>query len=102
MAKEGTWVNHLFVQVTAWYLGLDIQILTTSATQNSPFIFIYGNVNKTEEPAPGPPILIGNYTNIHYQSLVPFICELNDEKKEYQSKCVISKKSHRKEETQPK
>ena len=77
MAKDGTWVNHLFVQVTAWYLGLDIHILTTSASQNSPYIFVYGNLNNTEEPAHGPPLLIGNYTNVHYQSLLPLMNELN-------------------------
>ena len=67
MAKEGIWVNHLFVQVTAWYLNLDIQILTTSATPTCPFIYIYGDINKPDEPARGPPVLIGNYTNVHYQ-----------------------------------
>ena len=50
-------------------------------------------MNKTEEPALGPPILIGNYTNVHYQSLLPLINESN-EKQEHQSKCLISKKNH--------
>ena len=92
MEKDGVWENHLFVQVTAWYLGLDIQILTTSATEKSPFIFIYCNINKPEEPAPGPTILIGNYTNIHYQSLLPIMDESN-RRKEKQPKCVIVTKT---------
>ena len=71
MASDGIWVNHLFIQVTAWYLGLDIKILTTSATPGNNFIFISGNIDKVEEPGPGPPLIIGNYTNIHYQSLLP-------------------------------
>ena len=75
MAKEGVWVNHLFVQVTAWYLGLDIQILTTSATPKCPFIYIYGDIKKPDESATGPSLLIGNYTNVHYQSLLPLIQE---------------------------
>ena len=31
MGKDGTWVDSVFVQVTAWFLGLDIKILTTSS-----------------------------------------------------------------------
>ena len=46
MARDGIWVNHLFIQVTAWYLGLDIKILTTSATPGNNFIFIYGNIDE--------------------------------------------------------
>ena len=27
MAKDGTWVDHIFIQMTAWYMALDILIL---------------------------------------------------------------------------
>ena len=70
MAKDGTWVDHMFVQVTAWFLNLDIMILTSSSLPNSPFIFIDGNMNNVPEDMKGPPILLGNYTNVHYQSLI--------------------------------
>ena len=69
--KEGTWVDSAFIQVTAWYIGLDIQILTTSSKPDNPFIIISGNINNPLEKSGGPPILIGNYTNVHYQSLLP-------------------------------
>ena len=92
MAMDGIWVNHIFVQVTAWYLGLDIQIVTTSASPESPFIYIYGYINKLDEPAPGPPVLIGNYTNVHYQSLLPFIQESTRQP----SKCKIAKGEEKK------
>ena len=70
MAQDGTWVDHMFVQVTAWFLNLDIMILTSSSLPNSPFIFIDGNMNNVPEDMKGPPILLGNYTNVHYQSLI--------------------------------
>ena len=71
MEQEGIWVEHLFVQMTAWYFELDINILTTSSKLPKPFIVISGNANQIPNFVSGPPILIGNYTNIHYQSLVP-------------------------------
>ena len=71
MGKTGTWVDSTFVQVTAWFIGLDILILTTSSRKDDPFIRMIGNQNNPEEPAVGPQLLIGNYTNVHYQSLLP-------------------------------
>ena len=69
MAKDGTWVDHMFVQMTAWYMELDILIVTSSSTPEAPFILISGDIHKSGKTN-GPPILIGNHTNIHYQSLV--------------------------------
>ena len=71
MVQEGCWVDSVFVQMTAWFLGLDILILTTSATKTRPFIRITGNVTNALEFSSGPPLLIGNYLNVHYQSLLP-------------------------------
>ena len=72
MAQDGTWVDHIFIQIIAWYMELDILILTTSSKPESPFIFISGNMNNIPAFAPSrPPLLLGNYTNIHYQSLLP-------------------------------
>jgi hypothetical protein len=71
MGHEGTWVDSVFVQVTAWYMGLDIQILTTSATPKNPFILVTGNITNTQVSSAGPSLLLGNYTNVHYQSLLP-------------------------------
>ena len=71
MAKDKTWVDSHFVQLTAWYIELDILILTPSSKRGNPFIKIQGNISNMEENASGPPLLLGNYTNIHYQSLLP-------------------------------
>ena len=70
MSQDGTWVDHMFVQVTAWYMELDILILTTSSLPNNPFIYINGNLDNDPGVTSGPPLLIGNYTNVHYQSLL--------------------------------
>ena len=71
MAQDGTWVDHMFVQMIAWYMELDILILTTSSLPENPFIYISGNINKNSKGDKGPPLLLGNYTNVHYQSLLP-------------------------------
>ena len=71
MGKEGTWVDSVFVQVTAWFIGLDMKILTTSSTPSHPFVMVNGDINDPSTASSGPPLLLGNYTNVHYQSLLP-------------------------------
>ena len=71
MGKEGVWVDTVFVQLTAWYIGLDIKILTTSSTPENPFIIVSGNIDASSIAVRGPPLLLGYYTNVHYQSLLP-------------------------------
>ena len=71
MAQDGTWVDHIFIQMIAWYMELDILILTTSSKPDNPFIFISGNINNIPTFNNRPPLLLGNYTNVHYQSLLP-------------------------------
>ena len=60
MEKDGTWVDSIFIQTTAWMIGLDIQILTTSSKPNNPYIFISGNINNPLLKSAGPPMLVGN------------------------------------------
>jgi hypothetical protein len=52
-------------------MELDILILTTSSLPEHPFIFISGNLNNLPAFASGPSLILGNYTNVHYQSLLP-------------------------------
>ena len=72
MREKGTWVDHIFIQMTAWFMNLDILILTTSCQPKNPFILISGNIKNTPENISGPDLILGNYTNIHYQSLIPY------------------------------
>ena len=53
-------LDHMFIQVTAWYTKLDIMILTTSSLPESPFIFICGNIDNTQGTMRGLPMLLGN------------------------------------------
>ena len=54
MGLEGTWVDSIFVQVAAWYIGLDIKILVTSAKAENPFILVTGSIDNINESTDGP------------------------------------------------
>ena len=71
MVKNYEWVDYIFVQSTAWFLGHDIIIVTTTSTESHPFITISGNLHDENKPCPGYPLLIGSKSQIHYQSLLP-------------------------------
>ena len=77
MGRVGTWIDSVFVQVTAWYIGLDIKILITTAKAEHPFIIVTGSIDHINESSDGPQLLIGNYSNVHYQSLLPLTMGLN-------------------------
>ena len=71
MLKDGTWVDSHFVQLTAWYIELDIYILTPTSIPTNPFIKVQGNILNMDICAPGPKLFLGNSTNVHYQPLLP-------------------------------
>ena len=77
MGVEGTWVESVFVQVTAWYIGLDIKILTTSSKAKNPFIIVTGSIDNLQESSNCPQLLVGNYSNVHYQSILPLTIAFN-------------------------
>ena len=77
MLVEGKWVDEAFVQVTAWFLYLDIQIISTSSNERNPFTLISGNLEDQNRSCPGPNLLLGAKTNVHYQSLLPSQVALN-------------------------
>ena len=100
MGQTGTWVDSSFVQVTAWFIGLDILILTTSSKEENPYIRIEGNLNLQYEGAMRPHMLLGNYTNVHYQSLLPlslFEKKIQQQKKESSSK-ITEGNDHKRED----
>ena len=43
MVRNYEWVDFIFVQSTAWFLGYDIIIVTTTSTESNPYITISGN-----------------------------------------------------------
>ena len=72
MAKDGEWVDAVFVQATAWYLYSDIHLIpTAAATKENPFFTINGNYTFETVSCPGPALLLGYNSNLHYQSVLP-------------------------------
>ena len=71
MATDKTWVDYWFIQATAWFLQLNIWIVATSSTDNSPYIQVSGNLGDGDMPCDGPIITLGTKSNVHYQSLLP-------------------------------
>ena len=53
MVRNYEWVDYIFVQSTAWYLHHDIIIVTTSSTEEHPFLTISGNLDDEKIPCPG-------------------------------------------------
>ena len=97
MSREGTWVDSHFVQFTAFYIELDIYIITPSSIPGNPFIKIQGNISNMETPSPGPKLFIGNYTNVHYQSLLPTesIFSLNMQSTNRETDCLTMQQKTR-------
>ena len=70
METNKTWVDFWFIQATAWYLQLDIWIITTSSTNRSPYIEISGDLENGGIPFDRPIVILGTKSNCHYQSLL--------------------------------
>ena len=82
MIRNYEWVDYIFIQSTAWFLGHDIIIVTTTSTENNPFLTISGNIIDEAIPCPGTEIIIGSKSQVHFQSLLPIYfrvgtCEIN-------------------------
>ena len=45
MIRNYEWADYIFIQSTAWFLGYDIIIMTTTSTNSNPYITISGNLN---------------------------------------------------------
>ena len=72
MIRNYEWVDYVFVQSTAWFLGHDIIIVTTTSTETHPFMTISGNLMDENISCPGIELTIGSKSQVHYQSLLPF------------------------------
>jgi hypothetical protein len=71
MIRNYEWVDYVFIQSAAWYLGHDIIIVATTSTEQTPFITISGNMTDENIPCPGIALTIGSKSSVHYQSLLP-------------------------------
>ena len=71
MVRNYEWVDYIFIQAAAWFIGHDIIIVTTTSTEDHPYISISGNLIDGNIPCPGIPLTIGSKSNVHFQSLLP-------------------------------
>ena len=71
MARDGVWVEEVFVWATAWFLNRDIWIIWDTATPQNPLSFFSGDREGMGADCPGVPLIIGHHTDTHYQSLLP-------------------------------
>ena len=53
MVRNYEWVDYIFIQSAAWFLGHDIIIVTTTSTEDHPYITISGNFMDEKIPCPG-------------------------------------------------
>ena len=53
MLRNYEWVDYIFIQSTAWFLRHDILIVTTTNTEDHPYITISGNLNDEQVPCQG-------------------------------------------------
>ena len=71
MKRNKVWADHPFIQVTAWLLERDIFVVMDSATPKNLFMTFSGSREGREKPCPQAPLLVGNDSNQHFQSLLP-------------------------------
>ena len=55
------------VQATAWFTGIDIQVVMTTGMPEEPFLTIGGNMEDRAKDCAGFPMWIGYKNNIYYQ-----------------------------------
>ena len=68
----GTFATELFIKATAVIVGVDIHITSEHCNRESPFNIITSSWNDTYSSS-SPPLLIGNLSGLHFQSLLPAI-----------------------------
>ena len=71
MIRNYEWVDYVFIQSTAWFLGHDFIIVTTTSTESHPYITISGNLMDETISCPGTELVIGSKSQVHSQTLLP-------------------------------
>ena len=70
LMKPTIWVDAASVQVTAWFLGMDLLIVSDSSNSQDPFSRIHSSFDDVPNGSTKE-ILLGAKTDVHYQSLLP-------------------------------
>ena len=71
MKKKNIWADGHFVQGTAFYLGIDIWIVSTKSKEDNPYIKICSNLENPNTAGIAPPLIVGLKGDCHYQSFIP-------------------------------
>ena len=67
MLNDTEWADGYFIQATAWYLEMEIQIMDTKCNEDDPYYTINGDFTGEGCSAI---LFIGYYSEVHYQSLL--------------------------------
>ena len=70
LQKDREWSDEVMVQMTAYFLGHDIQLVLTTGVPEEPFRTFQGNLDKKNLDCAGNPLWIGFNNGMHYQSLL--------------------------------
>ena len=70
LQKDREWSDEVMVQMTAYFLGHDIQLVLTTGLPEEPFKTFHGNLDKKNLDCAGSPLWIGFNNGMHYQSLL--------------------------------
>ena len=70
LMKPTIWVDAASVQVTAWFLGMDLLIVSDSSNSQDPFTRIHSSFDDIPNGSTKE-ILLGAKTGSHYQSILP-------------------------------
>ena len=71
LQKDAEWSDEVMVQMTAYFLDHDIQLVLTTGKSEKPFKTIHGNLDRMNFACTGTPLWIGFNNSLHFQSLLP-------------------------------
>ena len=69
MLKTGEWADMTFIHCTAWFLNMDLVIVSDACNQRNKFFKVDGFFN--EDNLERLQLCLGYITNTHYQSILP-------------------------------
>ena len=70
LQKDAEWSDEVMVQMTAYFLNHDIQLVLTTGVLEQPFKTIRGNIDHMNLDCTVNPLWIGFNNSMHYQSLL--------------------------------
>ena len=75
--KTHVWGDDIFLQAAAWFIGIDIKIISTTSTIKHPFTVKSGNLEDEGQPT-NLTLFLGVVNNRHFQSILPKLSNNNE------------------------